>query len=114
MHTGAVRRRAAPGWDDGIFQLGRALAGARQRAGLTQEELADVAGIPQRFVVLIEDGRLDLLPEPSHARGYIRTYAAAVGLNQEAVTLSLCQMRTGASFVMKDLAQLVVGLRPHP
>ena len=112
MHTGAVRRRAGPGWDEGIFQLGRALAGARQRAGLTQEELADIAGIPHRFVMLIEDGRLDLLPEPSHARGYVRTYAAAVGLNQEAVTLSLCRLRTGASFVMKDLAQLVVGLQP--
>jgi cytoskeletal protein RodZ len=96
-----------------MFQLGRALAGARQRAGLSQEELADVAGIPHRFVLLIEDGRLDLLPEQAHARGYIRTYAAAVGLDQEAVTLSLCQMRDGASFVMKDLAQLVVGLQPN-
>ena len=112
MHTGGVRRRISPTWDEGAFQLGRHLAGARERARLTQHDLAEVAGIPERFVVLIEDGRLDLLPEQSHARGYVRTYASAVGLNQEAVTLALCRLRTGASFVEKELAQLMVGLKP--
>lgn len=100
------------GWDEGVFELGRYLANARLRARLTQHELAQVAGIPERFVVLIEDGRLDLLPEASHARGYVRTYASAVGLDQEAVTLALCRLRDGASFIEKDLAQIVVGLRP--
>ena len=112
MHTGGVRRRVSPSWDEGAFQLGRHLGTARERAGLTQHELSEVAGIPERFVLLIEDGRLDLLPDPSHARGYLRTYASAVGLNQEAVTLALCRLRTSASFVEKELAQLVVGLKP--
>jgi DNA-binding XRE family transcriptional regulator len=103
----------APGWDEGVFQLGRNLARARNRAGLTQHELAESAGIPERFVMLIEDGRLDLLPDPTHARGYVRTYAAAVGLDQEAVTLSLCRLRTGTSFVMKDFADVIGGLQPR-
>ncbi len=102
----------AAGWDEGAFQLGRHLAAARLRARLTQHELAAVAGIPERFVMLIEDGRLDLLPDASHVRGYVRTYASAVGLNQEAVTLALCRLRSGSSFIEKDLAQIVVGLRP--
>jgi predicted transcriptional regulator len=107
-----VRKRTASGWDEGVFQLGRHLAAARLRARLTQRELAQVAGIPERFVVLIEDGRLDLLPDASHVRGYVRTYAGAVGMNQEAVTLALCRLRNGSSFITDDLAQIVVGLRP--
>lgn len=113
MHTGGVRRRVGPGWDEGVFQLGRYLARARLHAGLTPHDLAESAGIPERFVMLIEDGRLDLLPDQSHVRGYVRTYAAAVGLDQEALTLALCRLRTGTSFVEKDFARLVVGLQPR-
>jgi transcriptional regulator with XRE-family HTH domain len=108
-----MRRRKASGWDPGVFQLGRYLAAARERAGLAREEVAQYVGIPSRYVVLIEEGRLDLLPDPSHARGYVRTYAAAVGLDQEAVTLFLCRLRRGSSFVEKDLGRVVKGLRPR-
>jgi predicted transcriptional regulator len=113
VHNGGVRRRIATGWDEGVFQLGRSLARARLHAGLSPRELAESAGIPERFVLFIEDGRLDLLPDQSHVRGYVRTYAAAVGLDQEAVTLALCRLRNGNSFVEKDFARLVGGLQPR-
>jgi DNA-binding XRE family transcriptional regulator len=41
----------------GTNPLGLALRGARQREGLTQRELAEVTGIPQRHISEMETGK---------------------------------------------------------
>ncbi len=101
-----MARRRPAAWDAAAFELGRALAGARERNGLSQEDLARYAGIPIRFIAIIDQGRLDLIPEAAHARGYVRTYASAVGLDQDAVTLTLCRLRNRARFIDHELDRL--------
>ncbi len=73
---------------------------------MSQEELAAYAGIPTQYVRCVEDGRFDLLPDPVCARGYVRTYAMAVGLDQEAVTLVFTRLGRAPRFVDPSLAQL--------
>ncbi|MGH9278434.1 MAG: helix-turn-helix domain-containing protein, partial [Acidimicrobiales bacterium] len=58
-------------------------------------------------IAYIEDGRLDLIPVVAHARGYLRTYAAAVGLNPDDVTLAMCRFDLRARFINRELANLV-------
>ncbi len=102
-----ARRRMTARWEAGAFEIGRHLCIARERAGLSHDDLAAQAGVPVRYQMLIEDGRLDLLPDPTCARGYLRTYAAAVGLDQDQVTLEFCKLRRRARFVDARLMALV-------
>ena len=43
----------------------------------------------------------------AHARGYVRTYATAVGLNADDVTLAMCRLDRRARFINRELANLV-------
>ena len=101
-----MARRRPAAWDAAAFELGRALAAARERKGLSQEDLARYAGIPIRFISIIDQGRLDMIPEATHARGYVRTYASAVGLDPDAVTLLFCRLRGRARFIDNELERL--------
>jgi hypothetical protein len=40
-----------------------------------------------RAIAYIEDGRIDLIPVVAHARGYLRTYAAAVEQGEDGVEI---------------------------
>jgi transcriptional regulator with XRE-family HTH domain len=42
----------------GVNPLGAALRGARSREGLTQRQLAEATGIPQRHISVMESGKL--------------------------------------------------------
>jgi cytoskeleton protein RodZ len=106
VHTAGMGRRRPEGWDAAAFELGRVMASARERAGLTVEEVGRLAGIPARFIFIIDEGRLDMIGEATHARGYLRTYAAAVGLDADAVTLAFCRLRTRARFLDMELTKL--------
>ncbi len=101
------RRKRPVRWNTSAFALGRALAGAREEAGISLAELSQCAGIPRRYLAFIEDGRIDLIPV-AHARGYVRTYAIAVGLNPDDVTLAMCRFDRRARFVNRELANLLV------
>lgn len=101
------RRKRSARWNDRAFALGRMLAAARIGAGMTPEELSSCAGIPRRYVAYLEDGRIDLIPLVAHARGYVRTYATAVGLNADEVTVAMCHLDRRARFINRELARLV-------
>ncbi len=73
---------------------------------MTEEELSRLAGVPAKYISIIDQGRLDLIPDAAHARGYVRTYASAVGLDQDAVTLAFCRLRLRARFVEEELIKL--------
>lgn len=53
--TGAPWKNAFPGLLDN--EPGTYLAGARQREGLTQRQLAEKSGIPQRHISEMENGK---------------------------------------------------------
>ena len=63
--------------------IGQELRQAREAAGL---EIADVAAqlrIRAEFLAALEEGRPDVLPGTTYAIGYVRTYAAFLGLDVE-------------------------------
>ena len=62
-------------------QLGRQLRLARQHLGMTLDDVRSATGIPDAYLDAIERGRLEQLPSPEYARGYVRSYAATVRLD---------------------------------
>lgn len=64
---------------------GRQLMLARERAGMTIEQVASQTRIPLRHLEVIESGRFEDLPARTYAIGFSRTYARTVGLDEHAI-----------------------------
>lgn len=62
-------------------QVGTTLRQAREAAGLTIEGIAAITKVPRASLEAIEAGRTVNLPAPVFVRGFIRSYAQAVGLD---------------------------------
>jgi cytoskeletal protein RodZ len=60
--------------------IGDTLRRERLSRDVSLEELARVTRIPVRNLVLIEEDRANELPAPTYARGFVRSYCAAIGL----------------------------------
>jgi cytoskeleton protein RodZ len=73
---------AHPGEDTGA-SLGEFLRQARERKGLTLEKLANETKIPRRHLEALERDNLAAMPGEFYQRAQIRTYARAVGLDQQ-------------------------------
>jgi cytoskeletal protein RodZ len=80
--TTALRR-------DPITQLGEFLRAARERAGLTLQQVADTTKIPQRHLDAIEHGDITVVPKGPYRRGEVRAFAQAVGLDQNVALAQL-------------------------
>lgn len=65
---------------------GAQLRRAREKAGMSLEQLAAQTRIPQRHIETIEDGDYARLPSRTYAIGFSRSYAKAVGLDSRAIT----------------------------
>lgn len=63
--------------------IGNRLREARQKQGLEISECADATRIRERYLVAIEDGRFESLPDPAYVNGFVRAYAAHLGLTIE-------------------------------
>lgn len=69
-------------------RLGEWLRNARQRKGLTFTEIERTTRINRHYLEAIESEHFDVLPAPVYARGFLRSYARALGLDpDEAVAL---------------------------
>ena len=64
--------------------IGAALKAARELRGLNLQELADSTRIRRSYLAAIEEMRLEELPSRPFTIGYIRAYAAALGLDGDA------------------------------
>jgi cytoskeletal protein RodZ len=62
--------------------LGDLLRTARERRGLTVQELAAITRIPRRHLDALERGQFDELPGGMYRRAELRTYAETVGLDK--------------------------------
>ena len=60
---------------------------ARERAGLSQEDIASKLKLAPRQIAAIETGDWNALPERTFTRGFMRSYARAVGLDPNIVGL---------------------------
>jgi cytoskeleton protein RodZ len=65
--------------------VGGLLRAARLRQGLTVQDVSVALRIRRAYIEAIEEGRLSALPAPAYAIGFVKTYAAALGLDQEEI-----------------------------
>lgn len=79
-----------------MSQLGERLRAAREEQGITIGQAAVETRILQRYLVALEDGDYQHLPGDVYARGFIRNYAAYLGLPAEEV-VELYRRERGAS-----------------
>ena len=64
-----------------MFDIGSSLRDARDRQGLDFPELEQITKIRPKYLRALEDERFDLLPAPTYVRGFLRSYAEALGLD---------------------------------
>ncbi len=70
--------------------LGVWLRSQREARGVSLRDIADSSKISLRYLEALEQDRLDVLPAPVFAKGFLREYARVVGLDpDEAVNLYL-------------------------
>ena len=62
-------------------RAGADLRAARERVGWTLQELAPALHIRLDYLEALEAGRISELPSNAHALGFLRTYAAVLGLD---------------------------------
>jgi cytoskeleton protein RodZ len=74
---------------EGPRGVGLQLHAAREARGLTLEQVAAETRIPQRHLVAMEAGDFAKLPGRTYAVGFARTFAKAVGLDQDDVARSV-------------------------
>lgn len=68
-----------------MSELGNALKEARERKGLSLDDLQNITKIQKRYLVGIETGNYDMMPGKFYVRAFIKQYAEAVGLEPEEV-----------------------------
>jgi len=66
-----------------VFQIGTALAAAREARGLELRDAERLTCMRLRYLQALEDERFDDLPGKAYARAFLRTYAAALGLDAD-------------------------------
>ncbi|MFT8244489.1 helix-turn-helix domain-containing protein [Roseomonas sp. BN140053] len=67
-------------------QVGAALRDARLSLGATIDDVAEQLRINRRYLSALEEGRVRDLPGPAYAQGFVRSYAAALGLDADEMT----------------------------
>jgi transcriptional regulator with XRE-family HTH domain len=67
--------------------IGQTLCDARERLGLTLEEVERATHIRVRHLEALEREAWDALPSPVQARGFLRNYADFLGLDADAILL---------------------------
>jgi cytoskeleton protein RodZ len=66
-----------------VGQLGTLLREARERQGITLEQVEKVTRIRRVFLEALEEERFADLPGEAYAKGFVRNYALFLGLNPE-------------------------------
>ena len=64
-----------------MFEIGASLREARLRQELDFPELEERTKIRPKYLRALEDERFDILPAPTYVRGFLRSYAEALGLD---------------------------------
>ncbi len=76
-------------------QVGQQLRQAREAAGLSLADVSRTTRIRSRFLQALEEGNFGELPSAAAVRGFLRTYAEALGLDPQ-VLFDLLQPKTAA------------------
>lgn len=68
-----------------MTSLGQSLKEEREARNISIEEIASATKIVTRYIEALENDRFDIMPGGFFIKGIIRTYARAIGLNEEEV-----------------------------
>lgn len=68
-----------------LDNAGARLLRARENAGLSRAQIADITKIPERHLAAIEAGDFASLPARPYALGFSRSYAKALGLDPQEI-----------------------------
>ena len=79
-----------------LEELGAALRAEREKRGLSVDDVAAHLKIGARQLRALEEGDTAGLPHPAYAKGFIRSYAAYVGLAAEEVATALVALNSDA------------------
>jgi cytoskeleton protein RodZ len=69
--------------------IGDLLSKGRQAKGLSLEDVAESTRIPIRYLLAIESGKADQLPEPVYVRAFIRKFGDLVDLDGQSLVKDL-------------------------
>ena len=64
-----------------MFEIGSSLREARERRGLSPEDVQKAIRIRDRYLNALEEERWELLPGEAYVQGFLRTYADYLGLD---------------------------------
>ena len=78
-----MREDRAPSSPDDLFGIGERLRNAREAKGLTLAVAETLTRIRATYLAALEEEQFDRLPGAAYARGYLRTYALALGLDPD-------------------------------
>ncbi len=63
--------------------VGEILRKAREAQGLSLEQVAALTKIQEPFIKALEEGHFEALPERVFAKGFVRTYARSLGIDED-------------------------------
>jgi cytoskeleton protein RodZ len=92
-----LQQAGLPTESGGIKAVGTWLKAAREMKGETLNDISLVTRIGKSYLEAIEDGLLSKLPSPAYTRGFIRLYAAHLGLSPDEAMLILDRDKTAKS-----------------
>jgi cytoskeleton protein RodZ len=91
--------------------LGAALAAARLSLDLAVEDIASATRVRTRYIIAIEESDFEALPARPFVVGYVRAYAMALGLDEDAV---VARFRAEAPAVVDELKSPIGVELPKP
>lgn len=84
--------------EESVPTVGEQLRTAREKLGVTLEDVAAQTRIPQRHLESIETAEWDNLPAPTYTIGFAKSYAGAVGLDRNEIGDQLREEMGGHRF----------------
>lgn len=85
-----------------LAEAGAALRAEREKRNLTVEDIAQQLKISPRQIRALESGDLDSLPHEAYARGFIRSYAAWLGITPEELGGGLTGVNSDSASITKE------------
>jgi cytoskeletal protein RodZ len=83
--------------EENAAATGDRLRAGREAAGLSLAQLSETTKIPTRHLEALEAGNLAALPGRTYALGFARTYARAVGLDEDEIVAAMRKDYSGAA-----------------
>ena len=94
-----------------LLDIGKELKTAREQKGISLEKVHEDTRIGINFLQSLEQGKIEHLPYPVYARGFVRSYAKYLGLDSERIANDFSTVfRAEDQFEKLDLNDLPTSL----